>query len=443
MSDDINVSKSYSKKDSNLRGSKSSFQDVANDILNTDTPVKEGKIPTGTQQSKRRTIVGVKPEGLMNSTQISRKSLRDEVPIGQVDNVNIRSSEETKEVPRVSEEYKQDVLTRQAIDVLLGLYKEIKSYEAEVSKRFLIIENKQEEYINLLKMVMETSEDDNTRRIVAQFLIDDQDVYEANKIRYQKEFEEQRIKERKELEDKERMKLQVRLRAEEAELGDEAIEEEELRRLENEARIREEEVMKRKEEELVRRTEENIRVKEDEEFRRKMQQDVLDKQNEKEDSEYEPPIIVMPPPVRQVVIKKEPVKKEDKTKKKKEESKKKKKKKETTKEEEEPNEKKIDEPKEEEDKPKEPSVKEQVSVLSKEEEPKEEVKPIDIKVTEEPKKTVTEPRSTRSNKAKDEHPKTDTSKRTVKSSKRIKSEEEIQKEERRKTNGKNKSKRYY
>ena len=47
--------------------------------------VKEGKIPTGTQQSK--------PEGLMNSTQISRKSLRDEVPIGQVsDNVNIRSS---------------------------------------------------------------------------------------------------------------------------------------------------------------------------------------------------------------------------------------------------------------------------------------------------------------------------------------------------------------
>ena len=90
MSEDINISKSYSKKDSNLRGSKSSFQDVANDILNTDSQVKEGKIPTGTQQSKRRTIVGVKPEGLMNSTQISRKSLRDEVPIGQVsDNVNI------------------------------------------------------------------------------------------------------------------------------------------------------------------------------------------------------------------------------------------------------------------------------------------------------------------------------------------------------------------
>ena len=93
MSEDINISKSYSKKDSNLRGSKSSFQDVANYILNTDSQVKEGKIPTGTQQSKRRTIVGVKPEGLMNSTQISRKSLRDEVPIGQVsDNVNIRSS---------------------------------------------------------------------------------------------------------------------------------------------------------------------------------------------------------------------------------------------------------------------------------------------------------------------------------------------------------------
>lgn len=138
MSDDINVSKSYSKKDSNLRGSKSSFQDVANDILNTDTPVKEGKIPMGTQQSKRRTIVGVKPEGLMNSTQISRKSLRDEVPIGQVD---IRSSEETKEVPRVSEEYKQDVLTRQAIDEIKD---NMDMFKMDINKSINDLRNEQE-----------------------------------------------------------------------------------------------------------------------------------------------------------------------------------------------------------------------------------------------------------------------------------------------------------
>ena len=138
MSDDINVSKSYSKKDSNLRGSKSSFQDVANDILNTDTPVKEGKIPTRTQQSKRRTIVGVKPEGLMNSTQISRKSLRDEVPIGQVD---IHSSEETKEVPRVSEEYKQDVLTRQAIDEIKD---NMDMFKMDINKSINDLRNEQE-----------------------------------------------------------------------------------------------------------------------------------------------------------------------------------------------------------------------------------------------------------------------------------------------------------
>lgn len=138
MSDDINVSKSYSKKDSNLRGSKSSFQDVANDILNTDTPVKEGKILTRTQQSKRRTIVGVKPEGLMNSTQISRKSLRDEVPIGQVD---IRSNEETKEVPRVSEEYKQDVLTRQAIDEIKD---NMDMFKMNINKSINDLRNEQE-----------------------------------------------------------------------------------------------------------------------------------------------------------------------------------------------------------------------------------------------------------------------------------------------------------
>ena len=328
MSDDndlnnLNVSKSFSKKDSK-RNTRSSFQDVANDILNSDSQVKEGKIPTTTQQSKRRTIVGIKPEGLSNSQVINRKpkkSIVEDNPI--MDNFD----EEKKDNSKLAEQYKQDVLTRQAIDEIkdnidifkmdiskyindlrneqekielgeikseikilqeglekdlkttrvqndkdfaaiksafyqfrdevfqlidqivkeneekiLNLYKEIKNYESEVSKRFRVIENKQEEYINLLRLVLDTSNDENTRRIVAQFLIDDQDVYEANKMRYQKEFEEQRMKERKELEEKERLKLQVRLRAEEAELADEAREEEELRKLENEARIREEEI---------------------------------------------------------------------------------------------------------------------------------------------------------------------------------------------------------
>ena len=74
----------------------------------------------------------------MNSTQISRKSLRDEVPIGQVD---IRSSEKTKEVPRVSEEYKQDVLTRQAIDEIKD---NMDMFKMDINKSINDLRNEQE-----------------------------------------------------------------------------------------------------------------------------------------------------------------------------------------------------------------------------------------------------------------------------------------------------------
>ena len=350
----LNMTRSFSKKDSK-RNTRSSFQDVANEILTNKTEkddnIKEGILAPSSAHSKRRTIVGIKPEGAMNAThsrRVSQQSIKEN-PIA----VNPTGEEEKHS--KMQEEFKQDILTRQALDEIkdnidmfkmdinkaindlrneqekielgeiktdikilqdeiekdlkmtriqndkdfetikesfasfreevfelidqivkqnedkiLGLYKEIKLYEEEVNKRFLIVENKQEEYINLLKLVMETSEDENTRRLVTQFLIDDADVFEANKLRYQKEFEEQRMKERKEIEEKERLKLQVRLKAEEAELLDEAREEAELMKLENEARLREEEILKKREEEFVRKAEEKIRLKEDEEFRKKI-----------------------------------------------------------------------------------------------------------------------------------------------------------------------------
>ena len=434
----LNMTRSFSKKDSK-RNTRSSFQDVANEILTNKTEkddnIKEGILAPSSAHSKRRTIVGIKPEGAMNAThsrRVSQQSIKEN-PIA----VNPTGEEEKHS--KMQEEFKQDILTRQALDEIkdnidmfkmdinkaindlrneqekielgeiktdikilqdeiekdlkmtriqndkdfetikesfasfreevfelidqivkqnedkiLGLYKEIKLYEEEVNKRFLIVENKQEEYINLLKLVMETSEDENTRRLVTQFLIDDADVFEANKLRYQKEFEEQRMKERKEIEEKERLKLQVRLKAEEAELLDEAREEAELMKLENEARLREEEILKKREEEFVRKAEEKIRLKEDEEFRKKILKEEEEKKNQKE-SEYDAPIIVMPPPPRKIIVKKKvPAKKKEEPKKeeiKEEESEEEENEEEEKKEEEKKEEEKKEEEKKEEEKP--------------------------------------------------------------------------------------------
>ena len=489
----LNMTRSFSKKDSK-RNTRSSFQDVANEILTNKTEkddnIKEGILAPSSAHSKRRTIVGIKPEGAMNAThsrRVSQQSIKEN-PIA----VNPTGEEEKHS--KMQEEFKQDILTRQALDEIkdnidmfkmdinkaindlrneqekielgeiktdikilqdeiekdlkmtriqndkdfetikesfanfreevfelidqivkqnedkiLGLYKEIKLYEEEVNKRFLIVENKQEEYINLLKLVMETSEDENTRRLVTQFLIDDADVFEANKLRYQKEFEEQRMKERKEIEEKERLKLQVRLKAEEAELLDEAREEAELMKLENEARLREEEILKKREEEFVRKAEEKIRLKEDEEFRKKILKEEEEKKNQKE-SEYDAPIIVMPPPPRKIIVKKKvPAKKKEEPKK--EEIKEEESEEEENEEEEEKEEEKKEEEKKEEEKPvSEIKLKESVKDEdTKEEPPKEEKKE---EPTNESKPQTTEPK-------KEEPPK--------------KNEEQI-KEERRKKN---------
>ena len=133
----LNVSKSFSKKDSK-RNTRSSFQDVANDILNSDSQVKEGKIPTTTQQSKRRTIVGIKPEGLSNSQVINRKpkkSIVEDNPI--MDNFD----EEKKDNSKLAEQYKQDVLTRQAIDEIKD---NIDIFKMDISKYINDLRNEQE-----------------------------------------------------------------------------------------------------------------------------------------------------------------------------------------------------------------------------------------------------------------------------------------------------------
>ena len=169
-----------------------------------------------------------------------------------------------------------------------ALYNEIKSYEEEVDKRFMQLADRQEEYINTLKLVLETTKDKTTKQLVKQFLVDDEDIYLNNKARFEKEFEEKREKERKKLEEKEKQLLAVRLKAQEKQLEKEEAEQVELQDLKLEAQNREKTLLQRREEELNRKYEELQKRRDDEEFERqmKMEEDLLNYYSKREKEEY-------------------------------------------------------------------------------------------------------------------------------------------------------------
>ena len=391
-------------KSGQMTSSKNSFHSAANEILN-DQKVREGRLPAQNQVSKRRTVLGKKPD--------LKKVLDSEKPLSKKQSIDIEVIKEQKEkndfiqeetnnnnINKISSnintnmnrtnrsinnnnnnindnqnnyQFKQDVLTKQAIDEIkdniemfkmdinryvnelkeeqekieLGdvkeeikvledtltkdlkdtkdqnetdyrvikesfiqfkeeviqlinkivknnelkieaLYNEIKSYEEEVDKRFMQLADRQEEYINTLKLVLETTKDKTTKQLVKQFLVDDEDIYLNNKARFEKEFEDKREKERKKLEEREKQLLAVRLKAQEKQLEKEEAEQVELQDLKLEAQNREKTLLQRREEELNRKYEELQKRRDDEEFERqmKMEEDLLNYYSKREKEEY-------------------------------------------------------------------------------------------------------------------------------------------------------------
>ena len=392
-------------KSGQMTSSKNSFHSAANEILN-DQKVREGRLPAQNQVSKRRTVLGKKPD--------LKKVLDSEKPLSKKQSIDIEVIKEQKEkndfiqeetnnnnINKISSnintnmnrtnrsinnnnnnnindnqnnyQFKQDVLTKQAIDEIkdniemfkmdinryvnelkeeqekieLGdvkeeikvledtltkdlkdtkdqnetdyrvikesfiqfkeeviqlinkivknnelkieaLYNEIKSYEEEVDKRFIQLADRQEEYINTLKLVLETTKDKTTKQLVKQFLVDDEDIYLNNKARFEKEFEDKREKERKKLEEREKQLLAVRLKAQEKQLEKEEAEQVELQDLKLEAQNREKTLLQRREEELNRKYEELQKRRDDEEFERqmKMEEDLLNYYSKREKEEY-------------------------------------------------------------------------------------------------------------------------------------------------------------
>ena len=376
-------------KSGEMTASRNSFHSVANEIISDQNQkIREGRLPTQNQISKRRTVLGQKPEYTAEKPLSKRNSIdadllkiqKEKNDFIQNDiNNNNNNMNRTSSVNNNNNEtknnfqFKQDVLTKQAIEEIkdniemfkmdinryvnelkeeqekieLGdvkeeikvledtlikdlkdtknqnetdyrsikesfiqfkeevfqlinkivknnelkietLYNEIKSYEEEVDKRFLQLADRQEEYINTLKLVLETTKDKTTKQLVKQFLVDDEDIYLNNKSRFEKEFEDKREKERKKLEEKEKQLLAVRLKAQEKQLEKEEAEQAELQDLKLEAQNREKTLLQRKEEELNRKYEELQKKRDDEEFERqmKMEEDLLNYYSKREKEEY-------------------------------------------------------------------------------------------------------------------------------------------------------------
>ena len=381
---DLNKQLLTGKNSRELSGTKNSFRSAANEIIN-DPKIREGRLPSQNQMSKRKTVLGIKPEGA------GAKPVEREKPIskrGSIDDLINQQQKEKNEIPKneiiqsqnepnknlTNMNYKQDILTKQAIEEIkdniemfkmdinkyvnelreeqekieLGdvkeeikiledtltkdlkdtkdqneadyriikesfiqfkeevfqiinkivknnelkieaLYNEIKTYEEEVNKRFIQLSDRQEEYINTLKLILETTKDKTTKQLVKQFLVDDEDIYLNNKARFEREFNERREKERQKLEEKEKQLLAVRLRAQEKQLEREEAEEGELQELKKEAQNRENNLMQRKEEEIIKKYEELQKRRDEEEYERqmKMEEDLLNYYNKKEKEEYQ------------------------------------------------------------------------------------------------------------------------------------------------------------
>ncbi len=381
---DLNRQLLSGKNSRELTGTKNSFRSAANEIIK-DQNIREGRLPSQNQMTKRKTVLGIKPEGAGSKPFEGEKNLSKRASIDdlitkqkekndppQNENPPIQN-DSNKNINSTSMNFKQDVLTKQAIEEIkdniemfkmdinryvnelreeqekieLGdvkeeikvledtltkdlkdtkdqneadyriikesfiqfkeevfqiinkivknnelkieaLYNEIKSYEEEVNKRFVQLSDRQEEYINTLKLILETTKDKTTKQLVKQFLVDDEDIYMNNKARFEKEFNERREKERIKLEEKEKQLLAVRLKAQEKQLEREEAEQEELLELKKEAQNREKNLMQRKEEELIKKYEELQKRRDEEEYERqmKMEEDLLNYYNTKEREEY-------------------------------------------------------------------------------------------------------------------------------------------------------------
>ena len=114
-----------------MTASKNSFHSTANEILN-DSKILEGRLPTQNQMSKPRIVLGQKPEYNIEKSASKRNSIDAELlkiqkeskndfrlneKNNNINNNNIMNKTlSNKNETKTNFEFKQDILTKQAID---------------------------------------------------------------------------------------------------------------------------------------------------------------------------------------------------------------------------------------------------------------------------------------------------------------------------------------
>ena len=202
--DDIKMSK-YKKQYERKRPSNSSLTETANTIISDSNSsysnLNKNDILTKNAIDEIKTNIEIFKKDINNSV-IELVKREERIDLASLkDNINVLETNLEKDLRKTREQNDKELLTiknifykfRDKVFDLISklvkknekkvsdLYHEIRTFEKEVNKKFYSIEDKQEEYINVLKLILQTTNDRDTQTLVEQFLVDDPESYNKNK----------------------------------------------------------------------------------------------------------------------------------------------------------------------------------------------------------------------------------------------------------------------
>ena len=205
--DDIKMSK-YKKQYERKRPSNSSLTETANTIISDSNSsysnLNKNDILTKNAIDEIKSNIEIFKNDINNSVKelVKREEKIDLASLK--DNIHVLETYLEKDLRKTREQNDKELLTiknifykfRDKVFDLISklvkknekkvsdLYHEIRKFEKEVNQKFYSIEDKQEEYINVLKLILQTTNDRDTQTLVEQFLVDDPESYNKNKNRF-------------------------------------------------------------------------------------------------------------------------------------------------------------------------------------------------------------------------------------------------------------------
>lgn len=143
-----------------------------------------------------------------DSMKVLEKTLKKD--LSDTKNKNIKDLEKVKDVFNGFKDKIIQLITKVTEDndnKISNLVGEIDEYEKKVHEKFSIIHQRQDKYIKLLEIILDTTKDKNTQTVIQNFLVDDHEMFEINKQRYEDEYNNKKEIKRKKQEEKEKRQL--------------------------------------------------------------------------------------------------------------------------------------------------------------------------------------------------------------------------------------------